>query len=53
MPTAIMEAVYVQGLDIGSSEGNRRQGELLVVEDHSGAKHTFKFVAEYQYPIPE
>ncbi|KAG7442001.1 uncharacterized protein BT62DRAFT_923003 [Guyanagaster necrorhizus] len=42
-----------EGLDIGSSEGNRRQGELLVVEDHSGAKHTFKFVAEYQYPIPE
>ncbi len=43
---------YVRGLSQGSLEGNCRQGELII-EDNSGAKHTFKIVADHQYQIPE
>lgn len=47
-----IEAGYVHGLAEGSLKGKHRQGEL-VVEHHSGAKHTFRIVANHQYPIPE
>ncbi len=43
---------YVRGLSQGSPEENYRQGELIV-EDTTGAKHTFKIVADHQHPIPE
>ncbi|PBK85822.1 hypothetical protein ARMGADRAFT_1087085 [Armillaria gallica] len=47
-----IESGYVRGLSQGSPEGSYRQGELIV-EDITGAKHTFKIVTYYQCPIPE
>lgn len=47
-----IEAGYVRGLAEGSLEGKHRQGDL-VIKDHSGERHTFKVVADHQYPILE
>ncbi|KAK0436245.1 hypothetical protein EV421DRAFT_1716120 [Armillaria borealis] len=49
---ACIESGYVHGLAEGSPEGKYRQGELFV-EDNDGGKHTFKIVADHQYPIPD
>ncbi len=46
-----IESGYVQGLADVSFDGSIRQGEL-VVKDASGSTHTFKIVAEHQYPVP-
>ncbi len=47
-----IHSAHVLGLAEPSPEGRPRQGELIV-EDRSGSKHTFKIIAEHQYPIPE
>ncbi len=47
-----IESGYVRGLFHRSLERNFREGELIV-EDITGAKHTFMIVAYHQYPIPE
>ncbi|SJL02838.1 uncharacterized protein ARMOST_06176 [Armillaria ostoyae] len=47
-----IEAGYVRGLAEGSPQGRHRQGELFV-KDNAGGKHTFKIVADHQYPIPD
>ncbi len=47
-----IESGYVRGLFHRSLERNFREGELIV-EDITGAEHTFKIVAYHQYPIPE
>ncbi|PBK65321.1 hypothetical protein ARMSODRAFT_940536, partial [Armillaria solidipes] len=49
---ACIEAGYVRGLAEGSPEEKYRQGELFI-EDNAGGKHTFKIVADHQYPIPD
>ncbi len=47
-----IESGYVRGLFHRSLERNFREGELIV-EDITGAKHTFMIVAYHQYPTPE
>ncbi|KAK0457594.1 uncharacterized protein EV420DRAFT_503789 [Desarmillaria tabescens] len=47
-----IESGYVQGLADVLSDGSIRQGEL-VAKDDIGATHTFKIVAEHQYPVPD
>ncbi len=47
-----IESGYVRGLFHRSLKKNFREGELIV-EDITGAKHTFMIVAYHQYPIPE
>ncbi len=45
-----IESGCVRGLSQGSLERNFREGELII-EDITGAKHTFMIVAYHQYPI--
>ncbi|KAK0431317.1 hypothetical protein EV421DRAFT_2041320 [Armillaria borealis] len=47
-----IESGYVWGLSQGSPEENYREGELII-KDTTGAKHTFKIIADHQHPIPE
>ncbi|KAK0491769.1 hypothetical protein EDD18DRAFT_1358557 [Armillaria luteobubalina] len=50
---AFIESGYVRGLAEGSPEGKCRQGELAVRYSNTRGKHTFKIVADHQYPIPD
>ncbi len=47
-----IDSAHVRGLAEPSPEGRPRQGELIL-KGRSGSKHTFKIIAEHQYPIPE
>lgn len=47
-----IESAFVQGLSKRDSQGQKRQGEL-VVKDCTGTEWIFKIVAYHQYPIPD
>ncbi|KAK0438814.1 hypothetical protein EV421DRAFT_2021134 [Armillaria borealis] len=47
-----IESAFVRGLSKRDSQGQKRQGEL-VVKDCTGTEWVFKIVARHQYPIPD
>ncbi|SJL08952.1 uncharacterized protein ARMOST_12327 [Armillaria ostoyae] len=47
-----IERGHVRGFNVGSAEGHRRRGEL-VVEAADGIAHTFKIRITHRFPIPE